>query len=321
MKQLFVFLAFLPMICYSQSNNYSIARTAMMQGKFDTAHVLLAKVIGEEPTNIDAVKDQAYIYYLQRNFASARVSGEKMISFSTAGVDAYQLLGLIYKEIAAYKDADKLYRKGLEKFPGNAILLYEYGDLRANEKDYKEAVSLWEKSVVADPNYANNYYALTKYFFDQQQWIKAALLGETFVNIESLTKRTKEVRAMIADSYKQFFNAPKAFPAGFYQGVANGLLLSKKSNTLSPEILSATRTAFAKQWPKEKLSDQFAYRLFDYHLQMINEGIFDAYNQWLFDIDGSSFATWSIEHNKEAEKFAASQRSRMYKVPKGQYYQ
>jgi len=228
---------------------------------------------------------------------------------------------LVYKEIVAFKDAGQLYKKGLEKFPSNAILLYEFADLEFQQKNEKAAVALWEKSIIAEPNYANNYYALAKYYFSQQQWIKAALLGENFVNLESFTKRTKEIKGIIADSYKQFYIANKSVGTGFYAGVSNGLLFSRNNDVINPESLTAIRKTFITEWPKQQLSDKYPYRLFDHHQQLVKEEIFSAYNQWLFDIEGTGYDRWKATHANEAEKFSVFQKGRLYKIPKDQFYQ
>jgi len=51
--------------------------------------------------------------------------------------------------------------------------------------------------------------------------------------------------------------------------------------------------------------------------------MFDAYNQWLFGASENlaAYDNWTKVHAEEYEGFSKFQKSRIFKMPVGQYYQ
>jgi len=83
------------------------------------------------------------------------------------------------------------------------------------------------------------------------------------------------------------------------------------------------RTRFILDWFSDKeTSAKFPFRLFDYQRQLIQQGYFDAYNQWIFGTAQNlvEYQTWTNLHAKESEEFTAFQKNRIFKIPLGQYY-
>jgi tetratricopeptide (TPR) repeat protein len=320
MKKIFVLLFIIPAFAFAQSTNYSNAKAAMMKGDFETALALLTVVTKQEPGNISALQDEMYIYYLQRNFKEAKAVGEKLISLPNADFQAYKLLGLTYKALAEEKQAVKLYEKALDKFPNNAVIYAEYGDLLNSQKKEKQAVEMWEKGIRAEPNYSTNYFYASNYYFSKQDWLKAALLGELFVNLESRSNNTLAIKQVIADSYKQILAQKQTAGTGFYPAVLRGLRQQNQYASLNPEVLTQIRTSFIVDWFGDKASQTYPFYLFAFQKQLVREGLFEAYNQWLFDISGTDYENWSKTHEKAAEAFNTYQRSRMFKTPKTELY-
>lgn len=320
MKKIFLLLFAFPLFVSAQTTAYSKAKAAMMKGDFETALSYLSEVKKTEPNNTDALKDELYIFYLQRNFKEAKRTGERLVSMPNADFQSYKLLGQTYRALAEDKEAGKLYTKALKKFPGNAVIAAEYGDLLNSQKKETEAIRLWEQGIQSDPNYALNYYHAAKYYFDRSNWLKAALLGELFVNLENVTKNTTEIKKLVADSYKQILAEKQTTGTGFYPAVLRGLRMQNQYATLNPEVLTQIRTSFIVEWFGDKASQTYPVYLFAVHKQMIRDGLFEAYNQWLFDISGSEYELWSRTHEKAAQAFNAYQRGRMFKTPKADLY-
>ena len=93
-------------------------------------------------------------------------------------------------------------------------------------------------------------------------------------------------------------------------------------NGITPGSLTMIRTRFILEW-FEKYAAHFPFRLFDYQRQLIKEGTFDAYNQWLFGSaqNLTAFQNWTATHNEEYHLFTTTQRNRLFKLSPGQYYQ
>lgn len=91
-------------------------------------------------------------------------------------------------------------------------------------------------------------------------------------------------------------------------------------NGITPESLTALRSKFITDWFASP--GRPAFRLFDHQQKLIQEGAFEAYNQWLFGPSAnlSAYQNWINTHPKEMDAFIAFAKNSVFKVPAGQYY-
>ena len=305
---------------------YSKAKTLMNHGKLDSAAFYLYKALELSPDDLSMLEDQVYLEYLRRDFAKAITIGKKIVTRADAGIKTFQLAGMAFKEIADYKEAKKVYELGVAKFPNEGLLYAEYGDMYAAMNKKSDAIKIWEKGIEMDPGHSRNYYFATLYYAENRNPLWAILYGENFVNIESLSERTTEIKGVITDLYKKI-STPGYLAAKNNPFAAAVVATFSKQPPLSlsmlnVEALTSLRMAFIKDWYLQN-SNKFPFKLFEYHDQLIKEGMFDAYNQWLFgtSLNAAAYTAW-IDANKE--KMATFQKftgGRVYKIPAGQYYQ
>ena len=73
----------------------------------------------------------------------------------------------------------------------------------------------------------------------------------------------------------------------------------------------------------ENYASKYPHRLFDYLQQLLREGMFEAYNQWLFGTveNLTAYDSWTRAHADEYKGFVAFQKSRVFRILAGQYYQ
>ena len=64
-------------------------------------------------------------------------------------------------------------------------------------QDY-DAIKWWEKGIEVDPNYSSNYYNACKYYYFTYDKVWSLIYGEIFVNLESYSKRTPEIKNILA---------------------------------------------------------------------------------------------------------------------------
>jgi hypothetical protein len=88
------------------------------------------------------------------------------------------------------------------------------------------------------------------------------------------------------------------------------------------EVLTMIRTRFILDWYAQ-YAGKYPFRLFDFQRQLLQEGMFDAYNQWLFGpVDNiAAYDNWTKTHAQEYNDFIAFQKTRVFRIPVGQYYQ
>lgn len=310
------------------STQHQAAKTFIRQGDYSNAILVLNKALQAEPDNFELKKDLAFSYYLHRDYSKALETAKPLTESNNADVQSYQILGMVYKAIEDRKECEKMYKAALKKFPRSGVIYNEYGEMLWTKKDFTDAAKLWEKGIEAEPNFSGNYYNAAKYYYFSTDKVWGIIYGEIFVNLESYSKRTAEIRTLLLDGYKKLFsdgeltknqNIKNEFVKAFLENMRKNA--SVVSNGVTPESLAALRTRFILDWNATS-SSRFPFRLFDYHVQLLKAGMFDAYNQWIFGIakDLTAFQVWTTTHTDEYNKFNTFQKNRVFKLPEGQYY-
>jgi tetratricopeptide (TPR) repeat protein len=309
---------------------HETARNFMRTGDFDNAIVVLTRALLQDKDNLEMQKDLVMAFYLKRDYTRALEGVKTLVDRNDADEVTFQIAGNVYKALELPKDCERIYKKGLKKFPKSGPLYSEYGELLWASKDYS-AINQWEKGIEADPSYSGNYYNAALYYFFTKDKVWSLLYGEIFVNMESLSERGTAMKEMLLQGYKEkLFIATdlmkdeeknkSEFAKAFLQGMSKQSSLAGKGVTT--EALTMIRTRFILDWYETNVM-KFPFRLFDYQQQLIREGMFDAYNQWLFGPTENlaAYDNWTKAHEAEYNTFNTFQRSRIFRMPPGQYYQ
>jgi tetratricopeptide (TPR) repeat protein len=329
MKKIFLFLfgVVASIAVMAQDTPLETARSFMRTGDFDNAILVLNNGLKQDPRNTDMKKDLVLAYTYKRDFSKALEIVKPMLEEDDVDEQTYQVAGNVYRALALYKDGEKMFKKALKKHPNSGVLYNEYGELLWDNKDYS-AIEQWERGIDVTPSYAGNYYNAASYYYFTKDKVWTLIYGEIFVNMESLTERSTEVKKMLLDTYKQklFTDIDKKDKkqSDFEKAVAETYdkqsSLTAKGITI--ESLNMIRTRFILEWYANHAS-KFPFRLFDYQQQLIREGMFEAYDQWLFGpVDNlSSFDQWTKTNSDAYAKFTTFQKGRVFKMPQGQHYQ
>lgn len=321
-------------VSYAQAEDpkvlHETAKTFMRSGDFDNAIVVLTRALQQDKNNLEMQKDLVMSYYLKRDYAKALEGAKVLVDRDDADVVTYQIAGNVYKALEQVKDCEKVYKKGLKKFPKSGPLYSEYGELLWAAKDFS-AINQWEKGIQSDPGYGGNYYNAALYYFFTKDKVWSLLYGEIFVNMESLSERGAEMKKLLLQGYKEKLFAEtdllkgqeknkSEFAKSFLQAMSKQAILTNKGVTV--ETLTMIRTRFILDWYQNNAT-KYPFKLFDYHRQLLQEGMFDAYNQWLFGpVDNlAAYDNWTKAHADQYEALNAFQRSRVFRMPAGQYYQ
>lgn len=330
MRYLFlIILSFLGLCVTAQQAEH---KKLIMQGEYASAETQLEKALAAAPNDLSLLKDKLFLQFLQRDFAAAIDLGKKLVERADADFQVFQQLGLTYAAIADYKEADKLYIKGIQRFPTSGVLYADYGAMLQASGKKADAIVQWEKGIATDPNYPGNYFFAVKHYALAEDWFPVMLYGELFLNLESFSQRTTEIKNLLYESCKRIFSLSdmlQAIPASRKPSAFERAVLGNFSKFapmiregVTPEILTAIRTRFLLAWMQSDLAKQFPYELFQHLNQLLREGHFDAYHQWLFGMvaSPSAYQLWLNSHEAEVEKFKKYQRSNLFKIPAGQSY-
>lgn len=306
------------------------ARKFLQAGDYSNAIMVLNRGLQKSPDNLALNRDLAYTYYLQRDYTNALKYISPLLDRDDADVKTFQIGGNIYKALEEVKDCDKMYKKALKKFPASGALYSEYGELLWAKKEGGEAIANWEKGISTDPSWPSNYYHAAKYYYARADKVWSLIYGEIFINMESYSDRTGEIKLLLLESYKKFYTQAEIFKdydalkkSGFENAVISTLNKygSETANGITPASLTAIRARFVTDW-FQTYAKQYPLRLFDQWQYLVREGMFDAYNQWIFGPAANlpQYQLWVKANDKAVADFSYYQRNRVFKMPVGQYY-
>jgi Tfp pilus assembly protein PilF len=330
MKKLSIVLLLLTGFSAAQSQDakelHETAKTFMRQGDHANAILVLNRALQQEPKNIAMAKDLALSYYFQRENGKAIETINSMLEREEADDQCFQIAGMIYKQADMNKDAEKMYKKGLKRFPESGPLYNELGELQWQQKNY-EAIKQWEKGIETDPSYSKNYYNAARFYYLTTDKVWALLYGEIFINMEPLSTKSPEIKQLLLDGYKKLFSdanleisysEKNPFIKNYLKSMNGQTIIAAAG--INAETLSMIRTRFVLDWYNNKTAPSF--KLFNYHQQLLREGLFEAYNQWLFGSaqNLSAFQVWVNMHADEYNAFLNFQKGRIFKITGKEYY-
>ncbi len=318
-------------VCAQAQNAEEIIKSAReftMKGDFENTILVLKNGLEKYPNDAEIRQELAVAYYTTQRNPQALEALKPLLALDKPDETVFQIAGLIYRSSQLPREAEKNYKAGLKVYPKSGMLHNEYGQLmEIMEPGRGEGIKLWEKGIEADPGFAGNYYHSARFYSMMNNSVWALLYGEMFVNLDSYSNRTIEVKNMLFQFYKKIF----AFgftglneKNSFEKAVSDYLFKQKPvaANGITPESLSAIRSRFILDWYHSAESKKYPFRLFERHQQMLREGMFDAYNQWLFGgaSNMAAFTNWTKAHTEEYQAFTKFQRQQLFVVNPGQYY-
>ncbi len=307
---------------------HETAKQFMRGADWTNAILVLNKALAKDPTSVAIQKDLALTYFYQRDFAKAKEAIKPLVDREDADVQVYQIAGNIYKALEENKECEKIYKKALKKYPNTGAIYAELGELLWMQKDFT-CIDQWETGIRNDPNYAGNYYFASRFYYFTTDKVWALTYGEIFINMESYSSRTAEIKSLLLDAYKKFYTIdPKAKASKKQTEFTDAFIdiMNRNSSVtnigITTETLIMLRTRFMLDWLKD-YSAKFPFRLFEHQRQLLQEGMFEAYNQWIFEAAGNlaGYENWTKTNAAQYNEFTKFQRSKLFKVPAGQYYQ
>lgn len=331
MKALFALLlccSFFVVRSQSPADILKTSREFSSKADIENAIMTLKNGISKFPEDADLRLELAMAYYSAKRNLQALDVLKPLLDKDNAEETVYQVAGLIYRAEQNSKEAEKVYKAGLKKYPNSGFLYHEYGQFaESNQPGRGEGIKNWEKGIEVDPRFAGNYYQAARYYAAVNNTVWTLIYGEIFVNLDSYSNRTIEIKNMLFQFYKKTFaygfsnlNTKNEFEAAFSE-----ILYKQKDlavSGLNPDNLSAIRARFILAWYQSPAANKFPFRLFERHQNFLREGIFDAYNQWLFGgaYNLAAFQNWTKTNSEAYQEFSKYQRQKLFITTTGQYY-
>ncbi len=299
----------------------------MRQGDYANAAVILVRAYEQAPADIQIAKDLALSYYMQSDNSKALNVLKPFIDKNNADAQAYQIMAMVYRRIGQTKDAEKIFKKGIKAFPDSGPLYNDYGELLWSNQDYS-AINQWENGIRSEPSFAGNYYNAAKFYYLSKDKIWGLIYGEIFVNLDYNSARTAEIKNILLEGYKKLFLDPDLLAdlKGKNKFEIAYLTAMNKQNSIvirgiNVESLTMIRTRFLLNWYRN-YAQKFPFFLLDMQKYMADNGLFQAYNQWLFGTTQNlgSYQNWVNTHADQYHAFSEYLKNRNLSIPGDQYY-
>jgi tetratricopeptide (TPR) repeat protein len=301
----------------------------MRAGDFPNAVLVLNRAYQLQPDNVQIGKDLALNYYFEKDYTKALNIIKPVLDKKDADDQCYQVAGDIYRAMDNTKEAEKIYKSGIKKFPSNGALYNELGEMKWGQNDY-DAIKQWEEGIKVDPSFSKNYYNASKYYYFTMDKIWSLIYGEIFLNMEPMSLQGPEIKKILLEGYKKLFadadiaanikeKEKNSFATAFLETMNKQSSLA--SSGINVESLTMIRTRFILDWYNDA-GKRFPMRLFEHQRQMLQEGMFEAYNQWIFGAADNlpAYQNWTNNHTEEYNELMRFQKGRIFKIPMKQYY-
>jgi len=304
------------------------AKAFTQQGDYSNAVLVLKRAEQLAPDDIEIKKDLALNFYLEKENDKALEKIKEVLDMDGVDDQSYQIAGNIYQALGQGPEAEKNYHKGIKKFSSSGALYNDLGQLEIELHNDLLAIDAWENGIKADPSYSTNYYNACKYYYLNGDRVWSIIYGETFLDMEPSGSTSPEIKDLLLDDYKQLFadadllknNKDKnKFTQAFLETMNKQM--DVVATGITPESLTMIRTRFVLEW-FNTYADKYPFRLFEFQRQLLQDGMFDAYNQWIFGASQNlaAYQSWTTTHSSEYEAFSHFQYGRTFKIPSGQYY-
>jgi tetratricopeptide (TPR) repeat protein len=292
--------------------------------KFLEAIELLKQAQKLDPIRMIYPFEVAYSQYNLQEYNQAIAILEELKNRQDVTDHIFQLLGNSYYNSGETEKAMEAYKKGLLRFPESGHLYLETGIVEYKLQNYREAVYNWETGIRVKPNYASNYYWLGKAFAGSNKRIWGILYSEIFMLLEPDSKRSGEMSELLFRIYDASFHFDTDSTLNtqmFVDGSENDMInfdsevemitamssfhvSGESEKPLTIHELVNIRETFIDNWHTMNLHNKYSNFLFDFHEDMREAGVFEAYNYWLFRMgDPENFKAWYKENEEKLKAF------------------
>lgn len=321
--------------CDKANENLIQAHKEMDNKQYYRAEELLQAALELCPSETIKYKyELAWNNYLMKEYKKTIQILDTLSTNEEAPADVFQLLGNAYDELGNQNMALITYDKGLRKYPNAGCLLLEKGNLAYKRSNFIGALEQYENGIEKDPTFSSNYYRAAQIFLSSSEEVWGVMYGEIFVLLEKggeravemsrklyrtyhseITFTTRDIRVNFNDPTIVYSNSktrPNLFPDNYENALAKACQ-GEKNITL--ESLIRIRKRFITTFYRE--SPSFKNVLFDYHKKLIEQGLFDAYNYWLFGYGNTQeAASWIKDNKAEFDKFIKWQETNPLPITK-----
>jgi len=308
----------------------SLAKTAQQfadEGNFQEAVKYYNKAVKSDPAHMPYKFGLSMAYYRLEKYEQSIKYAEEIRATEKADIDTYRLLANSYDIAGKYKKALEVLEEGIEKFPYEGDLYFDWGIIEMLRSAPEKALLLWEKGMNAEPTLPDNYFVAAKVYGDSNEKTWALIYGEIFMNLERGTERSDEIAEMLYRLYLDMMEDPKSLVEGdiklsreldnpFYNAnmrvftmlkennlttLDRGAMLSGENNKM--KAIAMARKSFLETW-LQGFTLAYEAPLYKYQSDLYALTFFESYNFWLFSkANPNEFMQWMQKNSAKYEVF------------------
>ena len=155
-------------------SNYKLAVMHANQKEFDEALRITNRFLKENKEDIEMLKLQSQIYFVQEKFDKAIQDFQKLILLNQSDSFIFQKLAKAYYENKQYQESIAVYSTIIAE-EEEALYFLNRGICYGNLNLLKEAISDINRAIVLKTNTFENEYFYLGYFYQKQEDFKTAL--------------------------------------------------------------------------------------------------------------------------------------------------
>lgn len=178
---------------------YLVAKELAQNGNYELAKIELNKALDINKNDDKILSELAFCYYQTSNYNTALKYANRLIELKTPlGGDGYVVRCASLEAIKQQTEAIKAYRQGLELYPENKQLNYNYALFNLGKKEFELAEYYATQSVLISKWEPDTHYLLYRIAEAQNNRPKALLALTYYAHlIQDVEKSDKAYKAIV----------------------------------------------------------------------------------------------------------------------------
>ena len=274
--------------------------------------------------------------YKSGDFNGAISILQPLLEQKQADTLTYHVLATCYTAKGKNREGLSILIRGLEEFPNSGLLFHKMGEIFQSDNIPEKALFAWTTGICKDPAFPGNYENAATAYLQGNKKIWGLVYGEIFIGLNTDTIRCAAMKNLLWEGYTSFFaaianNTPefgkqpspgkaKTFEDAFVSTYTK--LTPVVSDGLTAETLTMIRTRFLMEWYSSGYAVEFPFTLFTMQDNMLRNGKFEIYNEWLWGNAESapSYTIWNTFHEGDIDRFLKWQAGHQSYPTTGQCY-
>jgi tetratricopeptide (TPR) repeat protein len=161
---------------------YSLARVIMSQNYYEDAIPLLESGLKLAPQQVDLHAALGESYFMSGKIEKAIAEFQQLIDLDPSA-RSYAFMGLCYRQLGRFDEAQKYFQEGLKKDPHSAVCLFNLGYIQERKGNHAEAEKLFQEALRANPQNSDALLELANLRIAASRYAEAAELLRRFVRV------------------------------------------------------------------------------------------------------------------------------------------